>query len=570
MTRVDRLVLAGALALPWLFIWQGLDVTDQGYMLTISRCFLRHPEAVAHTSHMWLTNTVGGVWDALFGRLGVVGHRALWAICISLGMFASFRALRSLFSVRTAVLAVLVTSSFLSGRRDTWFSYNVMTGLLSCLAAVTLLGALKHNDHRKLVLTGFLLGLSPFARLPNVLHVSLLAAPVFAALVDRSRLKLLPRQLAAGALGYVLAVLVAFGGMLVLGHFGHYVTAVKDLVAPTVPSEYYSQDALSQLLLTDLIRMVPPALGIVAAGAGVVWLAPRLPKAARVALYVVLAGAMLAVLTRASHHSSTEAWPIILVGPSALILAGIAGGVLRRSLDERIACFIGLVALVVTPLGSGNGVRVSYLGMWFSLPLVFCALAAAGEGVRAPLRALALIAGVAVLGESLHRDMTYTYRDGPRAELLTPVDHPQLRAQFTGAARAKVVGEVLQALDERVSRGDLLLAYEGTPLLQFLTYTRPYTGRPWIMTDDVPHLVPGMLSSAQRTFKCLPVAVRSTGSARGSFWPQDRRRLDKQNKATRSAIAAFLKEHDYRRTWRNSFFEILEPPRKPGAPARCR
>ena len=83
-SRVERLALGGALGLPWLFIWQGLDFTDQGYLLTGYRCFFQHPEATEDSANLWLTNLVGASWDALFGGLGVLGMRALWALCMSL------------------------------------------------------------------------------------------------------------------------------------------------------------------------------------------------------------------------------------------------------------------------------------------------------------------------------------------------------------------------------------------------------------------------------------------------------------------------------------------------------
>ena len=180
---------------------------------------------------------------------------------------------------------------------------------------------------------------------------------------------------------------------------------------------------------------------------------------------------------------------------------------------------------------------------------------------------MVVVAVLTMLGESINRDLIYSYRDRPRPELWTPVPHTQLRGQLTTAARAKVTIEVLQALQGRVSRGDYLLAYDGTPLLQYLTYTRPYTGHPWLMTDDDPKVVPGLLRTAYHTSKCLPVAVRSLGSTRSQDWPARFRKLEPQHAGTRRAIEHFLRANGYRSTWRNAYFEILEPP---GERARCR
>src|SRR4051812_34152039 len=98
MKRADRFALAAALAVPWFFIWQGLDFTDQGYLLTGYRCFFRHPEVTEDSTSLWLTNLVGAIWDAMFGWCGLLGMRALWALCSSLGMLLAFRALSRLTS----------------------------------------------------------------------------------------------------------------------------------------------------------------------------------------------------------------------------------------------------------------------------------------------------------------------------------------------------------------------------------------------------------------------------------------------------------------------------------------
>jgi hypothetical protein len=56
----------------------------------------------------------------------------------------------------------------------------------------------------------------------------------------------------------------------------------------------------------------------------------------------------------------------------------------------------------------------------------------------------------------------------------------------------------------------------------------------------------------------------------GRDWPQRARRLEQQEprRSTRRVVAGFLKSHHYERTWRNSFFEILEPPVAQRGPCR--
>jgi hypothetical protein len=59
-------------------------------------------------------------------------------------------------------------------------------------------------------------------------------------------------------------------------------------------------------------------------------------------------------------------------------------------------------------------------------------------------------------------------------------------------------------------------------------------------------------------------------STRGFDWPRSARGLEQHQpqRGTRQVLRAFLRAHDYHRTWDNGFFEILEAPSAPGAHCR--
>lgn len=72
----------------------------------------------------------------------------------------------------------------------------------------------------------------------------------------------------------------------------------------------------------------------------------------------------------------------------------------------------------------------------------------------------------------------------------------------------------------------------------------------------------------QRT-GCLPVVVVTSKTTRSFDWPRHSKRLEERQpqRGTRKVLKAFLRAHDYRRTWTNGFFEILETP---SAHGHCR
>jgi hypothetical protein len=566
MTRADRVLLGVALAIPWLFIWQGLDFTDQGYSLTNYRCFLRHPEATVDSGALWLTNLIGGLWDAAFGWLGVVGMRALWALCHSLGLLLAFRALRPLTSERAAALAVLVTSPFLSDRRETWFSYNTSTSLLLVAAAVCMVAGIARRQPKLLFGAGMWIGILPFARFPNLLAVALLAAPGFAALIDRERRSTLLRDLGISVLGVAAGCALMLALIALRGDTQLVFDGVAELFAPAAQEAGYDTGSLLQQVLDDHSRALGAGLLTCLVGGALARGLPAVPRHVGALLLVSLAALMVWGL-----HKTNEYWRYFVPGTAYWVLAAVALGLWKLPPPVRVASFIALTVVLIAPLGSNNGIKNAHMGLWLSLPLLLSLLYSLGpERLWGQGAKLAMLAGLVLVGEAADRTWAYTYRDAPRAQLVAPVNHPQLRGQYTTPSRARVVQEVLDQLGTRVEPGDYLLAYEGTPLLHYLTKTRPYANRPWLMGAGSGQGAIPLIKKARKRTGCLPVAVLATKSTRTFGWPERRNRLEQRPSIarTRKAVRAFLRDNEYTHTWENGFFVILEPP--PEKRAKCR
>jgi hypothetical protein len=556
LTRVDRLALGGALGLPWLFIWQGLDFTDQGYLLTGYRCFFRHPEATEDSANLWLTNLVGASWDALFGSLGVLGMRALWALCMSLCVWLAFALASALSNARAAALSALVTSAFLSDRHATWFSYNALSTVLFSGAAACLIHGVRQRSARWLFAAGVLIGMGPFARLPNLLACSFVAALGFAAVLDAQRRARLLSDLGAACLG----VAVGVSGMLALiyarGDAEQYFRSVRNLFAPSAQAAGYSAHSLLGTFVRDQALALSWGLGACAGGVALTRMFRWRPGSARWLVPLVCAGGVF-VLT----HKS-QSWRWLVPGCSYLVLGAVMLGTWKRPVEQRVAACVLLLLVLIAPLGSNLGIKNAHIGLWFALPFTLALLYALEEpwlGGHGPK--LALLASLVLSGEALYQAATYTYRDSARIRLTASVGHPQLFGQFTSPERAQSVREVLAALESRVAPGDYLLAYEGTPLLQYLTRTRPYLNRPWLMANESAAVVMELARETPQRTGCLPVAVVTTKSARGFEWPAHPDPLEAREPyaGVRRALRGFFQTNGYSRSWSNGFFEIFEP-----------
>jgi hypothetical protein len=555
-----------AALLPWAFIWQGVDFTDQGYLLTGYRNFFAHPETTQDSATLWLTNLVGASWDAVFGSLGVVGMRALWALCLSAGMLLAYRFVRDRTDPDAACIAVLVASASLSDRRETWFSYNTLTSLLYLGAALLLTEGIVRRNRARLFAAGVVIGIMPFARFPNVLGVVLLSVLLLAAWLEPERRAGLLRDLASSCAGVAAGFAALWLVVVLRGDAAMVIGSVRDLFAPASTQSGHGTSSLLQAFIREQSEACAWGAGIGALGFGLSHALSRLHRNLAYPLVAITAGLGVFAMIQLK-----DSWSTILCGLVYAVLVSVVFGLLGRRFELRVAAYLALGVLCLAPLGSNNGIKNALVGLWLAMPLAAAALASLDASqLRGQGPKLASVLLLVLAGEAVFQSATYTYRDRARRHLKTSVGHPQLAAQFTTPARAKSVKQVLTALEQRVAPGDYLLAYEGTPLLQYLTKTRPYLNRPWLSIAESGGVVARLAKEAPGRTGCLPVAVLTTKSTRSSGWPLQSRRLENSGaqRDTRHAINKFLRAYDYKETWSNGFFKILEVPSEVGKHCR--
>ena len=66
----------------WCALWglQGVDMSDEGWLLSAYQQAYRHPESVESVFLYYNAVAVGGLWNALFGWMGMYGFRLLYAL----------------------------------------------------------------------------------------------------------------------------------------------------------------------------------------------------------------------------------------------------------------------------------------------------------------------------------------------------------------------------------------------------------------------------------------------------------------------------------------------------------
>jgi len=544
-----------------IFIWQGLDFTDTGFVLTNYQQIFNDPTSVETSFRLWLSNILGGLWVYFFGdSLGLIGYKIAAVLLVWTTLYGVYLTLREHLPETQLLWGLLLALIFIN-RSDFQLNYNSFTAFFFVFSAYYLSRGLREDKNWFIFVSALLLGLNIFIRLPNILGFLLIASIFF---FGKSK------QVRYFIFGYGSAIIGIVTLMYFMGHLEAYINSfVGTFSMLTDPGNHHSSGKLSSIVLTQHGRLLLN-LGFVLLQIfllGTVLSITRRFNNIPFQRLVIVTLAVIAVYVLMDSYQNRFRNLITILGILYFFLALIVFKVHKA--EKAQLALIALMILIVAPLGSNNGVYNSVYGMYLAIPLVFSNLMDIKElsykkwqinGSEFPLvKTLAI--GLLVIF-TLNSTYHFTYREtSHREQLVYQVEHPKLKGIFTTKERATVVQELLTVLPQYVQKDDYLLAYEQIPMLYYLTNTRPYLYGAWPMLFRTKQFEEA-LNRAKRERPYLPVMVRAKGSTERITWPRTIRLQDKESLGKiRDLMDVFVSENNYKLVWENTFFQILVPDR---------
>lgn len=506
------------------FMWsailglQGMDMSDEGWVLTAYQQVYHSPESIESLFLYYSSIAVGGLWNEAFGWMGTYGFRLLYSFVTALLVFNTYHILKD----RVAKWVVPVAAFF----QLLWLTYGSMEFHHNQFSALVLSFSLLFMMRRKWMLAGLLLGLDVFCRLPNVTLLSLML--LFPLMMCFGKTFAEAAKCASKYLG---GVVVGCGAtvsyMLAAGHFDTFVKAVSSLGdAAGVSDSTHNLGYMLGIYLTDW------------------W-------------HVAVQGVLLPVPLYGNVIWTYAFCTVVLVW-----------SVIERRKDESwvMLASTALIVLYFQPLGSDFGIcNMGIYSIWLAVPL------AAGflwdkfkTGIRYRWVGLAALAlpFCCYSATSAYSTLSCCLQDyGGRWRMLYRVQSP-FATTFTTERNAAAMDSLLVALTDYVKEDDYLLCYQNTPMVHYLTRTRPYLYNPWLFTYDSGNFEK-CIRRAEQEIPVLPVVVRDKGgyptwSDFNPDWNNDKAEdsyLHTNRKIT--LLNEFLARHNYKVIWENSVFQIL-------------
>ncbi|MBT8375425.1 MAG: hypothetical protein KJO22_01010, partial [Bacteroidia bacterium] len=158
-TFIWSIVLAVTVQL--LLAFQGIDVCDDGFMLTFYQQFFNHPESVEYNFMYWLAGFIGGIWYETFDGAGMLSFKLLAIIVNTLTYIVGFYVLKPYLKTQYVIIGLLM-ALFIYDFGFLVFYHNQLTALLTVTGVYFLIKALREQRSSWFIIAGLVIGINIF------------------------------------------------------------------------------------------------------------------------------------------------------------------------------------------------------------------------------------------------------------------------------------------------------------------------------------------------------------------------------------------------------------------------
>lgn len=487
----------------------GLDLMDEGHYLSNPMRYALGDLPFRDEIQNALRSVDIVMWPlaSLFPNLGLYGYRALGVIlCMAVmaGMCVFFRKQAPLYLIAPACAA----SAFLGV--GYWVpGYNQFGTTFYFLSIMCWLSACERHPRKNTVLLSllavllFFIGILSYSPLAGTIIV-----PVFAVALCLVAGKKNSRVVLASLIfiiGIVLLSLAAVGVVHFSGLAGDWLAAHKALSSNQFHDVSLFRRAV--ILLKKMRILVPHILGVIGLLLGVGIILPKKKSLPGFLTVVALCGVVTwltyTFVTRTPPHDNffreiyhepmliaSAAFGLILTSFLLMLHSGTENVKnLSTTLFRPIMFgFSAIIYFLIQAYVSSNSILNGLYGVG---PLFVCGIVLLAYvlekmnrnevcGWRTKSLGILLIVFCLTLAAlNLRHKMQNVYHDQPCRKLSARFSRPRLKGIYTLPHKVESIEALLNYMDGKVKRGDLLLCYNDCPLLYFLTQTRPAVNCTW-------------------------------------------------------------------------------------------
>lgn len=447
---------------------------------------------------MWLFSTyLGNVVGNFFTKLPFGG--TMLGLQVYTGLVVSFLALMSYFffvkevRIPKGITFVGVFIALSLCWCPTAVLYNYLTYVFWSVGILFLYHALMYEKKSAwyFVLAGISLGVSVFVRFSNLSNMALIVAVWAMGIIRKEKVKKVGCQTLWCILGYLMGLGIMFGWISIRYGAGNYVQSIMRLLSmPQEASSYTLYSMIHYQIINYQQNLIWLSyLGLfVLVGMLVYQVLPKSLNLLKNIGYVVGAFGWFYVLMvrmnmfnlKYSTKMSVFQWAVMLLTATLIVGAVVIFGK-RFTHKEKLLCGLGMIVMVITPLGSNNHLYLSINNLFFVAPVTFWFLYRFLRYLPKqwklkkyslytyPVKAMCLCILSMVLIQGTLFGWGYIFSETNGGENLhTPIENNAVLAGMkTDSERAKLISEISSYVSANDLKGKEVILYGNIPAMSF-------------------------------------------------------------------------------------------------------
>ncbi len=527
----------------------GVDLCDSGYYLTFFDNIFKAPASVEYNFMYYLSGVTGGAISALLPEGGKwLAMRVAGVLC-NVGCMAILAwAFKRILPASAVILGFMMVVASLVQFPYT-FNNDLMSALLWVAALALAFKGLTAGRWRHLLLAGVIVGVNIFTRIPNVLAVVLAVMPFIAHFYNKRPWRECWRQCCTMLAGMAVGALAVIALMMALGHWEIFKQNMADLLGVATGSTGSASHNAGGLVM-EMMAFYWQCMIVGLKAYGLWWAFWAIKRyiddfLVRSVAWVAVA-AMVVFFMWHQSHIMHPLWVMCVAG---LVWVISQGG------KPAVAAWLGLLMLLVFPLGSDGATNNGGIIAWMAAP-VATLFWQRREGIIFPL-AFILIGLIQTLTVG-------SYFDGGHLWYKTAAINDSRAALVrTTPERAQIINETLPELTRLVSEGDTLLCYGSIPMMNHLTGSIPAISCSWPELLSAEALAERLEAMGDER----PAILRQKFNNLGPYWSEatdaylnsysivDDKFLQQDKMDT---LNRWMTSADYHIVWQNKWFALYK------------
>jgi hypothetical protein len=576
-----------------LLIFQGFDLSDEGFLSTFYSQIFHNPDSVSYNFMFWGTGIIGGVWSKITSPLGLLGLRLGGAIINTLTVILTYQLLKKYLKPEYLKLGLFLV--VLSLNNDIKIlNYNTLSSLFYVLVIIFLFRGILKNEALSILTGGFIVGLNVFIRTPNILELGLVLGIMYNAYLSGQSFAISIKQILAFLSGFIVSVGLVIFTMYLSGHLLIYAGSLKLLFAmgkgqvetPEIQGGY----GLSRLLFlfrSNNAQSIKYALIVIACVSGILYLNNILKKTPAIqkiitqsVSFLIIVVTVFLIITHRIDHFTT-----LFTITGLILLVAVSMAFTRAEKERKVLLFFGCFFLLSFPLGSSDGIYTAgRYCLWIALPVTldyflkistlhfnisvlrdsqeyYGKIGAPENQLRSVKKWIVFI----LVFAGLCFVYSYPFFDRRnRMQMHYALESDHLKGIYTTKGRADVFNELLRESARYIKKNEYVIAYDDMAIFYYATNTIPQLSNPLpavYNTDQFQHDLNSIFTKSRSLPPVIRQKIATIGDA--SKWPEEiapgnyfkiDRNLEKNN-----ILDSFLTKNNYKEVWSNRVFMILIP-----------